>query len=45
MDEPRGAETKEKVGEELEQVLNKVCPQKAFLWDLVRTKTGGLNGE
>ncbi|KAJ9553734.1 hypothetical protein OSB04_017779 [Centaurea solstitialis] len=42
MDESKGVETREKVGEELEKVLNKVCPEKAFLWDLVRKKNGGL---
>nr|GEW63232.1 protein prenyltransferase alpha subunit repeat-containing protein 1 [Tanacetum cinerariifolium] len=39
MDEPQSMETREKVGEEVEVVLNKVCSEKAFLWDLVRIKS------
>ncbi|KAI3517092.1 hypothetical protein L1887_16299 [Cichorium endivia] len=38
MDEGVRVRSLEKVGEELEEVVNTVCPQKAFLWDLVRTK-------
>lgn len=38
MDEHQRVEALEKVGEELEQVLNKACPDKAFLWDLTRMK-------
>ncbi|KAJ0493020.1 putative protein geranylgeranyltransferase type II [Helianthus annuus] len=40
MDEVQSTEIREKVGEEIEEVLNKVCPNKAFLWDLVRIKSG-----
>ncbi|KAI3695978.1 hypothetical protein L1987_78984 [Smallanthus sonchifolius] len=39
MDELQSLEIQEKVGEEIEEVLNKVCPNKAFLWDLVRIKS------
>ncbi|KAI3734560.1 hypothetical protein L6452_14031 [Arctium lappa] len=42
MDERQGVETREKVGEELEKVLNEVCPEKAFLWDLMTKKNGDL---
>ncbi|KAI3816222.1 hypothetical protein L1987_15914 [Smallanthus sonchifolius] len=38
MDELQSSEIQEKVGEEIEKVLNKVCPNKVFLWDLVRIK-------
>nr|XP_043633115.1 protein prenyltransferase alpha subunit repeat-containing protein 1 [Erigeron canadensis] len=44
MDEPQSVETRDKVGKELEEVLTKVFPEKAFLWDLVRAKSGGLIG-
>ncbi|KAK9059849.1 hypothetical protein SSX86_020553 [Deinandra increscens subsp. villosa] len=40
MDELQGVEIQEKMGEEIEEVLNKVCPNKAFLWDIVRMKSG-----
>ncbi|KAI7749591.1 hypothetical protein M8C21_021893 [Ambrosia artemisiifolia] len=40
MDELQSVEIQEKVGEEIEEVLNKVCPNKAFLWDLVRIQSG-----
>lgn len=44
MDEDEGVRSRrsvvvEKVGEEVEQVVNKVCPEKAFLLDLMLTKT------
>ncbi|XP_076940921.1 uncharacterized protein LOC143610285 [Bidens hawaiensis] len=39
MDELKSVEIQEKVGEEIEEVLKKVCPDKAFLWDLVRMKS------
>ncbi|PWA98153.1 protein prenylyltransferase superfamily protein [Artemisia annua] len=42
MDKPQSMETREKVGEEVEEVLNKVCPEKAFLWDLARIKSEWL---
>ncbi|GJR75694.1 protein prenyltransferase alpha subunit repeat-containing protein 1 [Tanacetum coccineum] len=42
MDEPQSMKTREKVGEEVEVVLNKVCSEKAFLWDLVRIKSERL---
>ncbi|KAD2393212.1 hypothetical protein E3N88_40189 [Mikania micrantha] len=40
MNEAGGVEIQEKVREEIVKVMNKLCPNKAFLWDIVRMKSG-----